>query len=158
MYEVLSGKAPFFKYRDHEVVFLVLEGRRPERPQGGEGELFTDQIWETLNLCWEQQPGDRISAGRVLKVLEGNSYLSRLPSYADEDTDIDDQPPVAECDSGMFSSSRSQSIFNCPRTILGPSVASSNANPTAPQRPGDRKGKGVGGMMRGIKRFFGRDA
>ena len=105
IYEVLSGKAPFFKYRDHEVVFLVLEGSRPERPQGSEGELFTDQIWEALNLCWKQQPRDRISAGRVLKVLEGNLYPSRLPSYADEDADLNDQPFVTESDSGMASSS-----------------------------------------------------
>ena len=78
IYEVLSGTAPFFKYRDHEVVYLVLEGRRPERPQGGERDLFTDQIWEALNLCWEQQPGDRISAGHVLEVLKGNLCPSRL--------------------------------------------------------------------------------
>ena len=106
IYEVLSGQAPFATYRDPEIVFSVLGGKRPERPKGDEGKLFTDGIWEVLGLCWKQQPSERLDAGGILMGLEGNLRLPRpKPSDTDEDAeeDVDDDPVVVENGPGMFS-------------------------------------------------------
>ena len=115
IYEVLSGQAPFSAYREVEVVRMVLGGERPKIPQGDEGKLFTDEIWEVLELCWEQQPGDRLSAKGILMGLDGNLPPSRPPLDIDEDveTDTDDQPDDAENESGMFPPSHSKSVFGC---------------------------------------------
>ena len=76
MYEVLSGQRPFAEYVSNNIVPLkIIEGNRPGRPQGKEGELFTDEIWDILKLCWKPQPRDRISASAVLLRLEKHPPL-----------------------------------------------------------------------------------
>jgi len=74
IYEVLSGRTPFASYSLFATMSRVLDGERPKRPRGNAGELFTDDIWVILELCWKQQPGDRISAEAVLL------HLQRIPS------------------------------------------------------------------------------
>jgi len=79
IYEVLSGHAPWFGYKDFLVMRVVLDGERPERPQGA---WFTDGIWEMLELCWKPQPSERISAETVLLCLEGTPSPPRpVASY-----------------------------------------------------------------------------
>ena len=77
IYEVLSGQAPFAPLRPPLVIWRVLQGLRPGRPEGEVGVLFTDDVWRTLELCWEHQPSKRISAKTVLQRLEKAS-LPRL--------------------------------------------------------------------------------
>jgi len=103
IYEVLSGQAPFVPRRDPEVVYMVLGGERPKRPEGDEGKLFTDQIWEVLQLCWKHQPSDRPNAKAILRGLEGNLHPLR-PPFADGcgETDTDDQSYETAGGSGMF--------------------------------------------------------
>ena len=79
MYEILSGWIPFYQESDHAVILKILDGDRPTRPQGPEGGWFTDSIWEILELCWQHEPADRISAKAVLQYLEGGSSPSGLP-------------------------------------------------------------------------------
>ncbi|KAF9780774.1 kinase-like domain-containing protein [Thelephora terrestris] len=73
IYEILSGKVPFHRYKHYKgiaAIWKVLNGERPERPQG-EGECwFTDDIWNTLECCWKPTPSDRPSAEDVLHRLE----------------------------------------------------------------------------------------
>ena len=71
IYEVLSGQVPFDGYNQLAVVASVMGGKRPQRPQGEGGKLFTDKIWDTLELCWKPQPRDRIRALAVLLRLAG---------------------------------------------------------------------------------------
>jgi len=71
IYEVLSGQAPFKKYRHFVVSLKVVEGERPKRPQGDEGRLFTDDIWSLVERCWKHEPGERASAEDVLECLGG---------------------------------------------------------------------------------------
>lgn len=73
IYEVLSGQTPFAQHSLLAVTWKVVKGERPERPQGAQGMWFTDSIWETLELCWKPQPGDRIGAKTVLLGLEEDS-------------------------------------------------------------------------------------
>ena len=70
MYEVLSGRAPFFRYHGYSVVVEIVNGERPRRPQGEEGGWFTDGIWSTLERCWRPTPRDRPSIKLVLQQLE----------------------------------------------------------------------------------------
>jgi len=73
VYEVLTGRLPFAQYRKFVIPLVVLRGERPERPQGPEGNWFTDDIWEILKRCWEHEPGNRPSVDCVLQSLEGAS-------------------------------------------------------------------------------------
>jgi serine/threonine protein kinase len=70
IYELLSGRRPFGSNAHDVIARKVLKGERPGRPQGNKGDLFTDDIWDILELCWKHQPRDRISAGAVLLRLE----------------------------------------------------------------------------------------
>ena len=107
IYQVLSGRMPFFQVRPLEVMYHVVDGRYPGRPQGNVGKLFTDDIWEILELCWKHQPGDRISAKDVLLRLERIPSPLRLDG--DIETDTCDQSDDASSYSGMFLSSTSGS-------------------------------------------------
>ena len=70
IYEVLSGKVPFSRHEVYAVVVKVLDGERPERPQGARGTRFTDDIWRILEHCWTPQPGNRPDIEDVLRCLE----------------------------------------------------------------------------------------
>ena len=70
VYEVLSGRVPFFGYNTYIVIKKVLEGERPVRPRGAEGRWFTDGIWSILEHCWKANPGDRPEVEDVLHSLE----------------------------------------------------------------------------------------
>jgi len=70
IYEVLSERAPFYRYSNLIISGMVIRGDRPERPKGAEGGWFTDDVWEVLKRCWVPQPGDRPSIKDVLQCLE----------------------------------------------------------------------------------------
>ncbi|KAF9780739.1 kinase-like domain-containing protein, partial [Thelephora terrestris] len=62
VYEVLSGRRPFYHYEDcnsYSIIEKVLNGEHPQRPQGPEGTWFTNDIWSILERCWETNPADR---------------------------------------------------------------------------------------------------
>jgi len=86
IYEVLSGRAPFAPSK--APIFKILRGDRPLRPQAAKGAFFTDSIWRTLELCWNPQPRERVSAKTVLLSLDGTSSWPPSPD-TDGDTDTD---------------------------------------------------------------------
>ena len=51
----------------HTVVYLMLEGSRPPRPDDPE---LSDRVWDMINLCWESTPSQRITIADVVYVLE----------------------------------------------------------------------------------------
>ena len=104
IYEVLGGRAPFATRKPLEVVHMVQDGERPERPGGGVGKLFTDEIWGLLKRCWEANPDDRLGAKGVLMGLEGNPSMSWPVDDSDgaAETDADDTPAVVESQPGVF--------------------------------------------------------
>ena len=65
IYEVISGKVPFYDYRDLTVFVKVLKGERPRREEG-----FADRLWNMMERCWMPQPSDRPSVEGVLQFLE----------------------------------------------------------------------------------------
>ena len=70
VYEVISGRVPFYQDADLVVVGQVVEGKRPGRPRGAGGSLFTDDVWGVLERCWTPQPDSRPSIEDVLQCLE----------------------------------------------------------------------------------------
>jgi hypothetical protein len=86
IYEVLSGKAPFAALKDFVVMRKVIEGERPERPEGVQGLWFTDDLWGILNQCWETQSRSRPSIEVVFECL---GHVSKTwkppPEQVDED-------------------------------------------------------------------------
>ena len=116
IYEVLSGEVPFATtHLEFAVIVKVLEGERPKRPEGDSGKLFTNGIWEMLNLCWKSQPQDRINARNVLLVLEGDMSLLTPASNVDEDMEgnihelSDATPLIAYGDNRLLKSSQMHS-------------------------------------------------
>ena len=83
VYEVIGGQTPFgLEIAPGEVIQMVLEDKRPERPRTEEGKLLTDDIWGVLERCWKHRPTDRASLEDVLKGLERNPILGTfLPFY-----------------------------------------------------------------------------
>jgi serine/threonine protein kinase len=85
IYEVLSGQTPFASSGAPVIIQKVLGGERPGKPQGSDGELFTENIWRVVELCWKPQPRDRISAEVVLLGLEGKLIPLRPSSHTSGD-------------------------------------------------------------------------
>jgi len=84
--EVLSGLVPFSHDISWIVMQKVLRGEHPERP---EGELFMDDLWEMLELCWATQPESRPSIGSVLKYfVQVSGVWKTLSPSADGDTEM----------------------------------------------------------------------
>ena len=104
IHEVLSGQVPFAMDDQIMVIRRLLQGERPERPQGNAGKLFTDEIWETLQLCWKEQPSDRLDADGILTHLERCPPLLSPPLLApiDAGTGADGQSDASG--TGMFCS------------------------------------------------------
>ena len=81
--EVLSGQVPFAGDKDFIVMRKVIDGGRPERP---EGVWFTDVLWATLEGCWSPQSEDHPTAEAVLECLEPLSVTWQpLPQVVNRD-------------------------------------------------------------------------
>ena len=80
VYEVLSGRMPFFRHHGPAIIGAIMKGERPKRPRGEEGTWFTDGIWSVMERCWKTKPGDRPSIEDVLQSLEGISRPWASPS------------------------------------------------------------------------------
>ena len=66
VYQVLTGRWPFFPKRETEVIHTVVSGERPPKPDNA-GEIgMTDVVWDLLGECWR---GDRTMRPDVSKVL-----------------------------------------------------------------------------------------
>ena len=73
VYEILSGCLPYGNDSSYVILLKVLDGERPEKPEGEAGRLFTDNIWEVMELCWKSKPSERAKARDVLLCLEEDS-------------------------------------------------------------------------------------
>ena len=104
--EVLTGRVPFPGYNGVIVMRKVIDGERPERPQGPEATWFTDDLWEMLDQCWSSQPKVRPTVEAVLERLDrGSTAWQPLPPSPNDDvqTDSDDESVfTANHHPGMF--------------------------------------------------------
>lgn len=109
IYEVLSGKVPFFQYCGYVIFAKVLEGERPGRPQGA---WFTDDIWSTSELCWNPEPDGRPSVEYVLRCLEEASRFW-IPPQVTADSLTTDSPMRNSSDSSNESTDESEVPSPC---------------------------------------------
>ena len=119
IYEVLSGQIPFTPYKDFVVTRKVIEGERPEKPEGMKGEWFVGDLWKTLEMCWAAQPESRPSIQDVFECLEqvpGNWRPSSPQAdddvEADEDEDHWDLTTVSDSSGTLFNSLLADRISN----------------------------------------------
>lgn len=84
VYEVLSGHAPFTSDSMGKVVQKVLNGERPDRPEGEQRERFPDRIWRMLERCWQHEPEDRLGLDAVLFCLQGAMEGGNPPPNTEE--------------------------------------------------------------------------
>jgi len=99
IYEVLSGQVPFASLKDFIVMRKVIEGERPERPEGVKGRWLTDDLWAIVNLCWVTQPKSRPSIKVILEHMEEVSGTWNPPSpQVDEDVETEEDSETDESD------------------------------------------------------------
>ena len=82
--EVLTdGRSPFPYYDESTIRKKIVNGERPQRPQGREAVWFTDDLWGMLEQCWSPQPRVRPTAEVILEHLErGSMVWQPLPPAA----------------------------------------------------------------------------
>ena len=66
VYQVLTGKWPFFPRREAEVVYAVVSGERPAKPENAEEIGITDVLWNLLTACWCEERTARPPITEVL--------------------------------------------------------------------------------------------
>jgi len=81
VYEVLSGQTPFASLAISSAILMILDGKRPKRPQVEDGALsgvrtlrpthstFTENLWMLTQRCWNHDPHLRPEVSEVLQVL-----------------------------------------------------------------------------------------
>lgn len=92
VYEVLSGRIPFYQFSSSAAISKVSRGERPERPQGAEGRWFTGEVWDILERCWKPDPSDRPSIDCVLECLDKASKSWTPSSFPVVGPQVVDQP------------------------------------------------------------------
>lgn len=64
--QVLTGTLPFGKQTGSEVVFKVLGGVRPSKPQNARDLGLSDELWKLLEDCWKTEREHRPPVKDVL--------------------------------------------------------------------------------------------
>ena len=68
--QVLCGHHPYIEIQsDIMVVNQILEGVRPQKPEGAKRLGFSDELWRTVELCWLEDRNARPSVGDILSSL-----------------------------------------------------------------------------------------
>ena len=114
IYEVLSGQAPFPQCSVPVIIRKVMEGERPERPQGPHGTWVTDDLWRMVELCWNPRPYERPGLEEILRCLGGTQPLRPLspvlPNDGEPETDSNDLLDSTPTVPGTFSISPKASL------------------------------------------------
>ena len=88
--EVLTGQAPFLGYNTLVLGSKIVDGQRPDRPQGPEAVWFADDLWGLLKQCWSSEPKLRPTVESVLERLkQGSVTWEPLPLSVDSDSRVD---------------------------------------------------------------------
>ncbi|KAJ7834985.1 kinase-like domain-containing protein [Mycena olivaceomarginata] len=63
--ELHTGKPPFAELTDAAVIFKVVQGERPERP-----ETMTDTVWKIVTATWTENGHERLPTSAIISLLE----------------------------------------------------------------------------------------
>ena len=56
--------------REATVVLKVMQGERPKRPSANDGKIMLDDLWELVELCWQQEPFNRPDVADIAKRMK----------------------------------------------------------------------------------------
>ena len=70
--QAFTGNVPFHPYSPPAAMLAILGAKRPERPTNPN---LTDELWELMEHCWNQDPHLRPEMSVVLGILHGSSVL-----------------------------------------------------------------------------------
>jgi len=82
--QVLTGTPPFARRGKTELACkVVLEDERPSKPRDSEKLGFTNDVWETLQVCWEKRPSARPSIDAVSMCLKEavKTWVVDVPAF-----------------------------------------------------------------------------
>ena len=69
--QVLCGVIPYSSFKASVMVmFSILEGVRPQKPDVAESLGFTNELWGMVEHCWLEGPDERPEVGEILHCLE----------------------------------------------------------------------------------------
>ena len=68
--QVLTGDEPFRGLRETEMVFNVVEGKRPTKPKNASAIGFSDSLWSFIQRCWDGDMNVRPKVAEVVAHLE----------------------------------------------------------------------------------------
>jgi len=79
--KVFTGRYPFSGFTDSVITAMIMDGKRPARPQETQGLGLTDSVWDMTRRCWRQDPTRRPTATEVVGLLRkwSVSFLSMEP-------------------------------------------------------------------------------
>ncbi|CAE6399785.1 unnamed protein product [Rhizoctonia solani] len=98
IYEVLTGKVPYFEIKDVAPVILrIIQRGTPTRPVTiPDDHESGDLIWDLFTLCWKYAPEERPSAAKVAEVMKTiplNGIIYGVPQAPDS---VRDPPLVGD--------------------------------------------------------------
>ena len=82
--QVLTGSPPFTRRENIELACkIVLEDERPLRPTDSGKLGLTDEVWGTLQRCWEKEPSARPSIDEVSAYLRSatENWVVDVPAF-----------------------------------------------------------------------------
>ena len=82
--QVLTGATPFGRISKTDLACkVVLENDRPSRPRDSEKLGFSDDIWESLQRCWDKEPSARPSVGNISVCLKrtAETWVVDIPAF-----------------------------------------------------------------------------
>jgi len=106
VYQVLTGKWPFFPRREAEVVHAVVSGERPPKPENAEEIGITEVLWDLLRACWREDRTTRPAIAEVLNKFceitgEGKTIDSTLGGYSAPRLTTGNRSPVISHSSSL---------------------------------------------------------
>ena len=70
IFQVPRGHHPYLEFQpDVLAVNAIVEGVRPRKPEGAKRLGFSDELWRTVELCWQEDRDARPDADYIYSCL-----------------------------------------------------------------------------------------
>lgn len=93
--QVLTGTQPFLGLRSESILYTVVSGSRPARPENSHRIGLSKNVWELMEQCWSQIAAQRPDISAVLKVLnDASRYWMRQPLVIERSSPISVGTPI----------------------------------------------------------------
>ena len=111
MPQVLTGLRPFHRLHAYTPVPAILRGERPGKPLDAESLGFSHELWDLLQLCWDESTSTRPTAQQLLDYMYPASLIPWVPhsTYPAIDIDPDD---ITESESSISSGMHVSSLVH----------------------------------------------